>query len=79
MHVLEADFSSLTSFSTYHRQTRLSQSSDMGFETVQHALAFVEELAAGAEACDTATIGQQLRDLDVYLQHVLTPKVRQPH
>ena len=49
----------------------------MGFETVQHALAFVEELAAGAEACDTATIGQQLRDLDVYLQHVLTPKVRQ--
>lgn len=49
----------------------------MGFETVQHALAFVEELAAGAEACDTVTIGQQLRDLDVYLQHVLTPKVRQ--
>ena len=49
----------------------------MGFETVQHALAFVEELAAGAEASDTATIGQQLRDLDVYLQHMLTPKVRQ--
>ncbi|DBA92469.1 TPA: hypothetical protein ACH3X1_002702 [Trebouxia sp. C0004] len=48
----------------------------MGFETVQHALAFVEELAAGAEAYDKATIGQQLRDLDVYLQHVLTPKAK---
>ncbi len=47
----------------------------MGFETVQHALAFVEELAAGAETLDSVTISQQLRDLDVYLQHVLKPKV----
>lgn len=47
---------------------------EMGFENVQQALAFVEELAAGADAYDALTIGQQLRDLDVYLQHMLKPK-----
>ena len=47
----------------------------MVFETVQHALAFVEELLAGSDAVDSVTISQQLRDLDVYLQHMLKPKV----
>ena len=47
----------------------------MGFDTIQDALAFVEELTANAEAIDAASVGQQLRDLDVYLQHVLKPKV----
>ena len=46
----------------------------MGFENVQQALAFVEELAAGADTYDALAIGQQLRDLDVYLQHMLKPK-----
>ena len=47
----------------------------MGFQTVQHALDFVEELAAGGNAGDAAIISQQLRDLDTYLQHMLKPKV----
>lgn len=47
----------------------------MGFDTVEDALTFVEQLAAGTDAIDINNIGQQLRDLDVYLQQTLKPKV----
>lgn len=46
----------------------------MGFDTIHDALQFVEQLAAGTESLDTNTIGQQLDDLDVYLQQTLKPK-----
>ncbi|KAL3148728.1 hypothetical protein ABBQ38_014140 [Trebouxia sp. C0009 RCD-2024] len=48
----------------------------MGFDTVEDALTFVEQLAAGTDAIDINNIGQQLRDLDVYLQQTLKPKGR---
>ena len=48
----------------------------MGFDTIHDALQFVEQLAAGTDSLDTNTIGQQLRDLDVYLQQTLKPKAR---
>ena len=48
----------------------------MGFDTVQDALAFVEELTANSEAIDAVHVAQQLCDLDVYLQHILKPKVQ---
>lgn len=49
----------------------------MGFDTIHDALHFVEQLSAAAEVLDPNTIGQQLRDLDVYLQQTLKPKVTQ--
>ena len=47
----------------------------MGFDTVQDALAFVEELTANSEAIDAVNVAQQLCDLDGYLQQILRPKV----
>ena len=50
----------------------------MGFDTIQDALVFVEQLAAGTDALESDNIGQQLRDLDVYLQQMLKPKASPP-
>ena len=50
----------------------------MGFDTVDDALHFVEQLAAATDTLSTEEIGQQLRDLDVYLQQTLKPKVHGP-
>lgn len=50
----------------------------MGFDTIHEALKFVEQLAAGTDALESNNIGQQLRDLDVYLQQTLKPKASPP-
>lgn len=55
---------------------RVAASGAMGFDTIHDALQFVEQLAAGTDSLDTLTIGQQLRDLDVYLQQTLKAKAR---
>lgn len=47
----------------------------MGFDTVDDALHFVEQLADATDTLKTEEVGQQLRDLDVYLQQTLKPKV----
>lgn len=50
----------------------------MVFDTINDALQFAEQLAAGTDALKTNSIGQQLRDLDVFLQQTLKPKARPP-
>ena len=59
-----------------HLCASVALSGGMGFDTIHDALQFVEQLAAGTDSLDTDTIGQQLRDLDVYLQQTLKPKAR---